>query len=72
MELILERNMIQYKGRKSIGNDNYKGKYTRRGKSRFTVVSMQNTVYSCIMTCYYIIFHVSICKPTFAHSVYFN
>ena len=37
--------------------------YTAWGKSRFTVVSMQNRVYSCIIN-YCIIFHTNNCKPT--------
>ena len=39
----------------------------RVGKSRFTVVSTQNTGYSCIIINYCIIFHRNDCKPPFAH-----
>ena len=44
-------------------------KNTEVGKSRFIVVSKQNTVYSCIII-YCIIFHTN-CKPTFAHPLCF-
>ena len=37
----------------------------RVNKSRFTVVSMQNTVYSCIIIFNCIIFHMNKCKTTF-------
>ena len=46
----------------------YSGHYTGWGKSRFTVVSTRNRVYSCAIY-YYIIFHTNICKPILSHPV---
>lgn len=39
--------------------------YTGWGKSWFTIVSIQNRVYPCIIINYYTIFHTN-CKPHFA------
>ena len=47
-------------------------KYARLDKSKFTVVSMQNTelILVLLFNNYCIIFHTNNCKPTFAHPVY--